>query len=119
MPYEVSPGQCVLFSGTRYPEGALVPSLPNHDELVRLGIVRAVERKSTKRPEPTVATPSAAPHAGFDSSDPASVKGVSLRHLSACLAAVDSVPDLQAMHDAETRKGGLDKIEERIGELTL
>ena len=119
MAYEVCPGQCVLYSGTRYPEGALVPSLPNHDELMRLGVVRLVERKSTKRPEPTVATPSAAPHSGFDSSDPQSVKGVSLRHLAACLASVDSVVELQAMHEVETRKGGLDKIEERIGELTV
>ena len=34
MAHEVTPGQCVLYSGTRYPEGALVPSLPNLDELV-------------------------------------------------------------------------------------
>ena len=119
MAYEVSPGQCVLYSGTRYPSGSLVPSLPNLDELLRLGVVQVVERKSTKRPEPVAAPADATPNAGFDSSDPDSVKGVSLRHLSACLASVDSVEELQAMHEVETRKGGLDRIEERIGELTV
>ena len=52
MAYEVCPGQCVQYNGTKYPAGAIVPDLPNHDELKALGIVRAVEAPAP-RPKPS------------------------------------------------------------------
>ena len=119
MQYEVSPGRMVISNKTRYPAGSLVPELPDHASLEAAGAIRPVSGGPPPRPEPVSAPILAAPHAGFDSSVPSSISGIPLRFLSDCLATVDDLDELHAMYEVETRKGGLDKIEERIGELEV
>ena len=117
MQYEVCPGQMVINSGTRYPAGSLVPPIPESAELVAAGVIRVVDDALTVRPSPVVKVVGSAPHAAFNPADPSSVSAVPLRWLSACLATVDDLDVLAAMHAADSRKGGRDKIEERIGEV--
>ena len=114
--YEVCPGRMVKIGKATYPPGALVPGFDGMDLLVENGTIRAVEVKEVKRPEPVKAK--GTPHAAFDAGDPNSVKAVPLHYLADCLAEVDDVDVLKEMHALETRKGGKDRIEERIGELT-
>ena len=59
MAYEVCPGQCVRYSGTQYPAGSIVPDLPNHDELEKLGVIRGVAGPPKARPKPVAKAPSA------------------------------------------------------------
>ncbi len=119
MSYEVCPGQLVICGPVRYPEGSLVPTMPGIDELLELGIVReAAEKQEKPRPKPVKKEVLTPPHAGFDPADPSTVLDIPLRLLSDCLATVSDVDALKAMHAVEKRKGGLDRIEERIGELT-
>ena len=118
MSYEVCPGQTLIHNGTRYPSGSIAPAdLPNISELTSLGVVQVVEDTQPARPKPVPRVVEVAPHGGFDVSDPETVKLVPLRHLTDCLSTVDDIETLRQMHEAETRKGGLDRIEERIGEL--
>lgn len=118
MSYEVCPGQAIICGGTRYPEGSLVSGIPGLDELEAAGVVRLVDDTPKPRPQPTVKEVLNPSHAGFDEDDPVSATKVPLRFLADCLATVSDVDKLRAMHEVEGRKGGLDKIEERIGELT-
>ena len=119
MKYEVCPGQTIVCNGTRYPSGSIAPDLPDLSDMVGLGIVRPVAGSSPARPQPVARVVEAPPHAAFDPSDPPSVKLVPLRWLGDCLSTVEDGDILREMHAAETRKGGLDKIEERLGELDL
>ena len=115
--YEVCPGRLVINNRTRYPAGSLVPSIPELSDLIEDGAIRPVGGGPPPRPEPVSSPILSAPHAGFDPSTPSSISSVPLRFLSDCLATVDDTDVLHAMYAVETRKGGLDKIEERIGEL--
>ena len=117
MSYEVCPGRILIYGKTRYPAGSLVPEVPGTDELLESGVIRVVETEEKPRPKPIVTENLTSPDAGFDPADPSSVTKVSLRHLSDCLATVSDVDILKAMHEADSRKGGKDRIEERIGEL--
>ena len=119
MLYEVCPGQLIICGPVRYPEGSLLPTMPGIDELLAAGVIREAKGKQEKsRPEPVKKEVLTPPDAGFDPADPSSVTKVPLRLLTDCLATVSDLDALKAMHDEETRKGGLDRIEERIGELT-
>jgi len=119
MQYEVCEGQLIVCGPVRYPAGSLVPAMPGIEELLASGVVREATAKQDKpRPEPVKREVLAPPDAGFDPADPSSVTKIPLRLLTDCLATVSDVDALKAMHDEETRKGGLDRIEERIGELT-
>ena len=117
MAYEVCPGRMLIDGRTRYPAGSLVPAMPGIDELLEAGVIRVVETKEKPRPKPIAKETLTSPDAGFDPADPSSVTKVALRHLSDCLATVSDVDILKAMHEADSRKGGKDRIEERIGEL--
>lgn len=117
MQYEVCPGQMVVNSGTRYPSGSLIPNIPECDELAAAGVIRLVAGPPPARPQPIERHIESAPHAAFNPADPSSVSAVPLRWLADCLSTVDDVEILTAMHAADSRKGGRDKIEERIGEI--
>ena len=52
MSFEVCQGQCLLFNGTEYPAGSLVPTVPNQDELLRLNVIREVPGPPKPRPKP-------------------------------------------------------------------
>jgi|TARA_R110002012_G_scaffold264913_2_gene448315 hypothetical protein len=101
-----------------YPAGSLVPVFDGIEELVENGTLRAVVVEKKKRPEPVKPKSKGVPHAAFVVDDPATGPLVPLRYLSDCLAMVDDIDVLKAMHELEGRKGGKDRIEERIGELT-
>ena len=118
MAHEVAPGRCLLHSGTRYPAGSLVPDGVVTQGLCDAGVLREVPTSSPERPAPE---PQAAPPAlpGFDPSDPSSVTNIPLRLLPRLLRSVEDMDLLLEMHEADTRKGGKDAIEERMGELEV
>ena len=116
MSYEVAEGQTLIHSGTRYSAGALAPSGCDAESLCAVGVLVEVRRKKTA-PRPSPERGPAAPRAGFDPSDPSTVRSLTLRELPAALAGVDDVDALREMHEIESRKGGKDAIEERIGEI--
>jgi len=116
MPYEVAPGQCLLHSGIKYPSGSLVPSSVDPSGLCAAGVIRLIEEKVSERPDPEPQGRSTAV-ADFDASDAASVTNVPLRLLPNVLKDIDDADILLEMHEADSRKGGKDLIEERIGEL--
>ena len=118
MPYEVAPGRCLLHSGTKYPSGSLVPPKHVSRELCDSGVVRLVEEKVSERPDPEPQGRSTAV-ADFDASDASSVTNVPLRLLPNVLKDIDDADLLLEMHEADSRKGGKDLIEERIGELEV
>jgi hypothetical protein len=116
MSFEVAEGQTLIHSGTRYRAGALAPSDCDVDALCAVGVLVEVKRKKAA-PRPNPERVPAAPRAGFDPSDPSTVRSLTLRELPAALAGVDDVDALKEMHEIEPRKGGKDAIEERIGEI--
>ena len=116
MSYEVAEGQELIHSGRRYKAGALAPSGCDIEALCAVGVlVEVVKAKPAARPEPEAVRVSA--RGGFNPADPATIKHVTIKAMAAALAGVDDVEALKAMHGAEARKGALDAIEERIGEL--
>lgn len=119
MSYEVCPGRALRYSGTMYPAGALVPPGVDIEDLESSGVVRPVGPATPPpRPEPVrVATNAEAEPEVFDPENPSSIKVVPLRLLSETLADIDDPDVLRALHAADTRKGGRDRIEERLGEL--
>jgi len=122
MAHEVCPGQSLRHSGVLYPSGSLVPAGADIQILESLGVVRPVGSvEAPPRPKPKAVAPvqKADPGPGpvFDAGDPASVIAVPLRLLPDILADIDDESLLRKMHEADTRKGGRDRIEERMGEL--
>ena len=123
MRYEVCPGQRLRYSGVIYPEGALVPPGAEVESLEAAVVIRpAVDSEPPPRPAPKPASKAkakakASSESEFDASNPASVISVPLRLLPDLLAGIDDKALLQKMHESDTRKGGRDCIEERIGEL--
>ena len=116
MSHEVAEGQELIHSGRRYRAGALAPAGCDVDSLCAVGVlVEVVKAKTADRPAPESVRVSA--RGGFSPEDPATIKHVTIKAMAAALAGVDDVSTLKAMHEIETRKGGLDAIEERIGEL--
>ena len=116
MSHEVAPGRCLLHSGTRYPAGALVPDGIVTEGLCDAGVLREVPTSSPKRPEPEAqSAPQVLPD--FSPSDPSSVTNLPLRLLPRLLRSIEDMDLLLEMHEADTRKGGKDAIEERMGEL--
>jgi len=116
MSYEVAEGQVLIHSGTRYPAGSIAPTECEAGKLCELGVLVIVAPpKDTARPTPE-RVPAAA-RSGFNPSDPATIRTVPLRSLPAVLAGIDDADALKALHQVEVRKGGLDAIEERLGEL--
>ena len=116
MSYEVAAGQELIHSGRRYRAGALAPSGCDVTALCSVGVlVEVVEAKASARPDPEAVRVSA--RGGFNPEDPATIKHVTIKAMAAALAGVDDVDALKAMHGAEARKGALDAIEERIGEI--
>jgi hypothetical protein len=116
MAYEVTPGQCLLHSGVKYPSGAIVPSGVEVDRLCAAGVIQLVEEKVVVRPEPEPQVRSTAV-SDFDASDASSVTNVPLRLLPNVLKDINDSDLLIEMHSADSRKGGKDLIEERLGEL--
>ena len=124
MSYEVCPGRCLRHSGTVYPSGALVPPGVDTDSLEAGGVIRPVSSSAPPpRPKPKVVAAKAKPSSEdvvdseFDASNPASVISVPLRLLPDVLGDINDEALLRKMHEADTRKGGRDRIEERLGEL--
>ena len=119
MSHEVCPGRALRHSGTMYPEGALAPPGIDIEGLEAAGVIRPVGSATPPpRPEPVrVATKAEAEPEVFDPENPASIKVVPLRLLSETLADIDDPDVLRSLHAADTRKGGRDRIEERLGEL--
>ncbi|MAH45570.1 hypothetical protein CMI37_07060 [Candidatus Pacearchaeota archaeon] len=118
MSHEVAAGQELIHSGRRYPAGALAPAGCDVATLSALGVlVEVVEAKTPARPEPEAVRVSA--RGGFNPEDPATIKHVTIKAMPAALAGVSDLDTLRAMHSAESRKGGRDAIEERIGELEI
>lgn len=124
MSYEVCPGRALRYSGTMYPAGALVPPGVDIEDLESSGVVRPVSSSAPPpRPKPKAVAAKAKPSAEgavdseFDASNPASVISVPLRLLPELLADIDDEALLRKMHEADTRKGGRDRIEERLGEI--
>ena len=116
MPHEVCPGRALLHSGTRYPAGSLVPPGVVTEALCSSGVLRETGAPPPERPQPEeVASPFAYPD--FDASDPSSVTNVPLRVLPRLLKSIGDSDLLLEMHEADSRKGGRDLIEERLGEL--
>ena len=118
MTYEVTPGQCLIHSGVKYPAGSIAPSGVDADGLCAAGVLRLVEEQPVVRPSPEPQDRVTA-IAGFDSSDPSSITNVPLRLLPNILKDIDDSDLLLEMHEADSRKGGRDLIEERIGELEV
>jgi hypothetical protein len=116
MSYEVNPGQCLIYNGVRYPEGALAPEGLEVDDLCSAGVLSLVEEKAIVRPEPEVQSRSTA-ISGFDPSDASTITNVPIRLLANVLKDIDDSDLLLEMHEADSRKGGRDMIEERLGEL--
>ena len=118
MTYEVCPNSTLFHNGVKYPAGALAPAGINADELCAVGAIRLIESGAPERPEPIQGTRSFS-HAGYDPGDPETVTNVPLRLMPALMASVDDEDALYALHAADTRKGGRDLIEERLGELEV
>ena len=116
MTYEVTPGQSLLHSGVKYPAGSIVPSGVEVDLLCAAGVIQLVEEKVVVRPEPEVQARSTAV-ADFDVSDPSTISNVPLRLLPNVLKDINDPDLLIEMHSADSRKGGKDLIEERLGEV--
>ena len=116
MMYEVTPGQSLLHSGVKYPAGSIVPGGVEVDLLCAAGVIRLVEEKVVVRPAPEPQGRSTAVD-GFDASDASSVTNIPLRLLPNVLKDIDDADILLEMHEADSRKGGKDLIEERLGEL--
>ena len=118
MSYEVAAGQELIHSGRRYRAGALAPSGCDVDTLCAVGVLVEVRKSQpASRPEPEPVPSSA--RGGFNPADPATIKHVTIKAMPAALAGVSDVDTLRAMHEVESRKGGRDAIEERIGELEI
>lgn len=116
MSYEVLPGQCLIYSGVKYPAGSIVPDIEEIPSLLDAGVVGVVEEKEVVRPKPTAQARSTSV-SGFDASDPSSITNIPLRLLPNILKDIDDSQLLLEMHEADGRKGGRDLIEERLGEL--
>ena len=118
MKYEVNRNSSVLFNNVRYPGGSILPSslagqIPS---LIEAGVISEVPEAPSSRPKP-VREGRAFSHAGYDPKKPESVSNVPLRLMPSLLASVSVTEELLALHEADTRKGGKDLIEERLGEL--
>ena len=116
MTYEVLPGQAVIYNGTMYPAGSIVPAIEEMQSLLDAGVVGLGEEKGVVRPEPVKQGRGTAV-SGFDPSEPSSITNVPLRLLPNVLKDIDDTDLLLEMHEADGRKGGKDLIEERLGEL--
>jgi len=116
MSYEVLPGQALMFSGTMYPAGSIIPNIEEIPSLLDAGVIGLIEEKVVTRPAPEVQVRSTSV-SGFDSEDPSSITNVPLRLLPNVLKDIDDADILLEMHEADGRKGGKDLIEERLGEL--
>jgi len=116
--YVVAPGQVLIHSGVRYPAGAVAPDSIDPDPLIEVGVLveEADEKPPRPEPEPEKATTSIP---GFDKSDPGSITNVPIRVLPALLRTIEDADLLLELHEADTRKGGKDAIEERLGELEV
>jgi hypothetical protein len=114
--YEVTKGQALIYNGVMYPEGSIAPSGLEVEDLCAAGVLRLVEEKVVVRPEPVAQARSTAV-SDFDSADASSVTNVPLRLLPNVLKDISDVSILLEMHESDSRKGGKDLIEERIGEL--
>ena len=114
--YEVIKGQALIYNGVMYPEGSITPGGVDADALCAAGVIRLIEEKEVSRPEPKVQTRSTS-ISGFDSADASSITNVPLRLLPNLLKDISDVSLLLEMHESDSRKGGKDMIEERIGEL--
>lgn len=120
MTHEVCPGQSLRHSGVLYPSGALVPPGTNVEALEASGVIRPLgpsEPPPRPAPQPVASAVSSDEPEVFDPANPSSISVVPLRVLSETLADIDDEELLRRLHDADTRKGGRDRIEERLGEL--
>ena len=115
--YEVNKKSTVICNGVKYPGGSLLPAnLPDIDSLLAAGVITEVPSGEPARPEPVPAGRTFT-HSGYDPKDASTVSNVPLRLMPAMLASVSSADLLLEMHEADSRKGGKDLIEERLGEL--
>lgn len=115
--YEVSPNSTVLCNGVKYPGGALLPSnIPDIESLVEAGAVREIPKAKVARPKPVKVSRSFS-HPGYSSDDPSTISNVPLRLMPSLLSSISDKAVLDAMHEADSRKGGKDLIEERKEEL--
>ena len=116
MSYEVAEGQELIHSGKRYKAGAIAPAGCDAASLCAVGVLVQIRKAMpAARPDPEPVPSSQ--RAGFDPSDPATIKNVTVKTMASALAGVDDVEALKAMHSVESRKGAKDAIEERLGEL--